>query len=141
MIYNNLNQDLQNILIYNYESSTKFFIIIALMFICTLYLFYIKKQQTKTDSLFIALYRVLLNLICNMYMYTFPLMYIFYLYPAYTFSNLVVWTLILYGIIIILFTIYIIWNIAVILPIQLVSVGLINQEKFKNILMEKFKFK
>jgi hypothetical protein len=140
MTYNNLNSELQNILVYNHEITIKFFILIGLLFVSCLYLFYISKQYNETDNIFTALYRVITKLLFNMYLYTFPLLYIFLMHPGYNFSNMVVWLISLYSICLMLFTIYIIYGLTM-LPVKILKAGLLNPKKIHQLMIKELKLK
>ena len=139
MIYNTLSTDLQNLLIYNYESSTKFFIILILLFVSSLYLFYITKKFEETENMFVLLYRGVIKLMCYMYLYTFPLMYVFFLYPNYYFDNLVIWLLKVYSVGFIFFTVYLI--LYVFLMVKEIISHFRNPKKVKDILLRGLKLK
>src|SRR6056297_1422973 len=135
-MFNNLNPELQNILIYNYQSSTKFFIILMLFVLSYLYLFYIREGFDITLNPYIALLRVLCWVCSWVFLYATPLMYIFYLTPDFGIETLLYLVLSLYSIMFVLVTIYFIINFAIILPISLLRIGLLNPEKFKNTLFK-----
>lgn len=139
MIFESLDIGTQNIILYNYETTTKFFIIVLFLFLSLLYLFVTSKKFKTTDNPLVSVFRVILWIASSVYMYSFPLVYIFLMYPSYASDTLIMTLLRFYSIGFIFITLYIVWNFAVMLPLQLVKVGKLNPEKFKNTLLKNVK--
>jgi hypothetical protein len=141
MTYNELSEGLQNIIWYNYESSTKFFIILLLLFVSMTYLYYIRPKFKETENPIIAVFRVIVWIISYMFLYSFPLLYVFLLAPGYEFNTLIIFLLRVYAIGFIFITLYVIFNFSVILPLQLLKQGKLSPDKFKNTLLKNLKLK
>ena len=136
MIFDNLDTNLQNVILYNYESSTKFFVVLLIFALSFLYLFYIRYKFKETLNPITAVVRVVLWISSWVFLYASPLMYIFYLAPGYSFNTLILFVLTVYSIIFVTVTAYVVWNFALLLPLSLLKVGLLSPEKFKNTLFK-----
>lgn len=140
MTFDNLDTGLQAMLLYNYNSMSKFLIILFILVISLIYLYFIRPTQKETDNMVIGLYRVLAYTTSYLFLVATPILFIFITTPGYSNTSLLLFVLSMYIIFIVMFTMYWILNIVTI-PISLFKVAGLSNEKLLEIMNKRVKLK
>lgn len=86
MYYENLNLELQNIIMYNYETFFRIVLVLFLIIYSFYYIFVINKESSKPDSKLVYMYRVITYSFSIVVCWTSPFILVFWVNPIYNFD-------------------------------------------------------